>query len=388
MKRIFLIVLDSFGIGAMPDSEAFGDVGVNTLAACATSPKLNIPNMVAAGLGNIDGVHCLPKADTTTGAYARLTESSMGKDTTIGHWEIAGIVSPDPLPTYPNGFPREVLDAFEAATGRGCLCNLPYSGTDVIRDYGQEHLDTGKWIVYTSADSVFQVAAHEELVPLEELYAACHKARNILRGKHGVGRVIARPFVGNTGDGFKRTANRHDYSLEPPRATMLDAIKAAGLSSIAVGKIHDIFAGYGDTEYVYNKSNANGMEHALGYADRDFTGLCFVNLVDFDMQFGHRRDIDGYANALTEFDSWLPSLMEKMGNDDLVMITADHGCDPAYTATTDHTREYVPLLVLGKQIKPVNLGTRKSFADIAATVTELLGVDYDCPGESFAKEII
>ena len=388
MKRIFLIVLDSFGIGAMPDSESFGDVGVNTLAACATSPLLNIPNMVAAGLGNIDGVSCLPKAVSPTGAVARMQESSMGKDTTIGHWEIAGIVSPDPLPTYPNGFPQEVLDAFEEATGRGCLCNLPYSGTDVIRDYGQEHLDTGKWIVYTSADSVFQVAAHEELVPLEELYEACHKARNILRGKHGVGRVIARPFVGDKENGFKRTSNRHDYSLEPPKTTMLDAIKEAGLASIAVGKIHDIFAGYGDTEFVFNKSNANGMEHALHYANQDFTGLCFVNLVDFDMQFGHRRDIDGYAKALNEFDGWLPRLLEKLNEEDLVMITADHGCDPAYTATTDHTREYVPLLVLGKNVKPVNLGTRKSFSDIAATVTELLGVAYDCPGTSFASEIL
>ena len=388
MKRIFLIVLDSFGIGAMPDAQSFGDVNVNTLAACATSAQLHIPNMIAAGLGNIDGVECLPKVDAPTGAYARLREASMGKDTTIGHWEIAGVVSPEPLPTYPNGFPAEVLDAFEAATGRGCLCNLPYSGTDVIRDYGEEQLKTGKWIVYTSADSVFQVAANEELIPLEELYDACHKARNILRGKHGVGRVIARPFVGDKENGFKRTSNRHDYSLEPPKTTMLDAIKAAGLDSIAVGKIHDIFAGYGDTEFVFNKSNANGMEHALHYANQDFTGLCFVNLVDFDMQFGHRRDIDGYAKALNEFDGWLPRLLEKLNEEDLVMITADHGCDPAYTATTDHTREYVPLLVLGKNVKPVNLGTRKSFSDIAATVTELLGVAYDCPGTSFASEIL
>lgn len=388
MKRIFLIVLDSFGVGALPDSEKFGDVNVNTLKACATSAKLHIPNMMAAGLGNIDGVDCLPKAAAPMGAYARLAEKSMGKDTTIGHWEIAGVVSPEPLPTYPNGFPQEVLDAFEKATGRGCLCNLPYSGTDVIRDYGQEHLDTGKWIVYTSADSVFQVAAHEEKIPLEELYDACHKAREILRGKHGVGRVIARPFVGNAQECFKRTSNRHDYSLEPPKETMLDAIKAAGLDSIAVGKIHDIFAGYGDTEFVYNKSNANGMEHTTHYAAQDFHGLCFVNLVDFDMQFGHRRDIDGYANALTEFDTWLGSFLPTLGEDDLVMITADHGCDPAYAATTDHTREYVPLLVLGKQVKPVNLGTRKSFADIAATVTELLGVKYETEGESFAEEIL
>ena len=388
MKRIFLFVLDSCGIGAMPDSESFGDVGVNTLKSCTTSEKLNIPTMIAAGLGNIDGIDYLPKSDAPTGAVARLQEASMGKDTTIGHWEISGLVSPEPLPTYPEGFPQEVLDAFEAATGRGCLCNLPYSGTDVIRDYGQQHLDTGKWIVYTSADSVFQVAAHEAFVPLQELYDACHKARNILRGKHGVGRVIARPFVGDSENGFKRTSNRHDYSLEPPARTMLDAIKEAGMDSIAVGKIHDIFAGCGDTEYVYNKSNTNGMEHAAHYARQDFHGLCFVNLVDFDMLYGHRRDIDGYAAALTEFDTWLASFLPTLGEEDLVMITADHGCDPAYTATTDHTREYVPLLILGKKVKPVNLGTRKCFADIAATVTELLGVKYETVGKSFANEIL
>ena len=388
MKRIFLIVLDSFGIGAMPDAAAFGDIGVNTLASCASSPKLDIPNMIAAGLGNIDGVSCIGKTDAPKGAYARLTETSMGKDTTIGHWEIAGIVSPEPLPTYPEGFPQEVLDAFTEATGRGWLCNLPYSGTDVIRDYGQQQLDTGKWIVYTSADSVFQIAAHEELIPLEELYDACHKARNLLRGRHGVGRVIARPYVGDAVNGFKRTANRHDYSLEPPRETMLDAIKAAGLDCIGVGKIHDIFAGIGTTEHVYNKSNLNGMEHTDHYATQDFRGLCFVNLVDFDMAYGHRRDIGGYANALTEFDTWLGTFLPDLGEEDLVMITADHGCDPGYGATTDHTREYVPLLVLGKNVKPVNLGTRKSFADIAATVTELLGVPYETTGESFASEIV
>ena len=388
MKRVFLIVLDSFGIGAMPDAENFGDVNVNTLAACATSAQLHIPNMIAAGLGNIDGVECLPKVDAPTGAYARLREASMGKDTTIGHWEIAGVVSPEPLPTYPNGFPAEVLDAFEAATGRGCLCNLPYSGTDVIRDYGEEQLKTGKWIVYTSADSVFQVAANEELIPLEELYDACHKARNILRGKHGVGRVIARPFVGNAADNFKRTSNRHDYSLEPPAQTMLDAVQASGKASIAVGKIHDIVAGYGDTEYVYNKSNANGLEHTDHYAQQDFEGLCFVNLVDFDMVYGHRRDIGGYAKALSEFDAWLGGFVEKLGEEDIVMITADHGCDPAYTATTDHTREYVPLLILGKGVRTGSLGTRDSFADIAATVTDLLGVPYETSGKSLAKEIL
>lgn len=388
MKRIFLIVLDSFGIGAMPDSKAFGDVGVNTLASCAASGELHIPNLIAAGLGNIDGVTCLDKAAVPTGAVARLTEGSMGKDTTIGHWEIAGIISPEPLPTYPEGFPQDVLDAFTQATGRGVLCNRPYSGTDVIRDYGQEQLDTGKWIVYTSADSVFQVAAHEEYIPLEELYEACRKARALLRGKHGVGRVIARPYVGNAKDGFQRTSNRHDFSLEPPKETMLDAISKAGLDTLAVGKIHDIFAGQGDTEHVFNKSNADGMAHTMDYARRDFTGLCFVNLVDFDMLYGHRRDVAGYARALSEFDSWLGEFLPQLGSEDLVLITADHGCDPAYTATTDHTREYVPLIALGKNVRPVNLGTRKTFADIAATVTELLGVDFDTPGTSFAKDIL
>ena len=387
MKRVFLIVLDSCGIGAMPDSEKFGDVNVNTLAACATSEKLHIPNMIKAGLGNIDGVSCLPKEAAPVGAYARLTESSMGKDTTIGHWEIAGIISPDPLPTYPDGFPEEVLKPFMEQTGRGVLANAPWSGTEVINAYGEAHMKTGDLIVYTSADSVFQIAAHEDIVPPEQLYEYCRIARKILQGKHGVGRVIARPFVGTPGN-FKRTANRHDFSLEPPAQTLPEAVKDAGLASIGVGKIHDIFAGIGLTEYVYNQSNKNGMEHTDHYTDQDFTGLCFVNLVDFDMQFGHRRDIDGYANALTEFDAWLGQFVDKLNGDDVVMITADHGCDPAYTATTDHTREYVPLLVLGKQIKPVNLGTRASFADIAATVAELLGISLSTPGKSFAKEII
>ena len=386
MKRVFLIVLDSFGIGQMPDSPSFGDVGVNTLASCATSDKLHIPNMIAAGLGNIQGVSCLPKANPI-GAYARMAERSMGKDTTIGHWEIAGLISPEPLPTYPEGFPEEVLAPFRAATGRGVLANAPWSGTAVIEEFGDEHVRTGDLIVYTSADSVFQIAAHEDVVPLEQLYEYCHIARQQLQGKHGVGRVIARPFVGTSG-AYKRTSNRHDYSLEPSAPTMLDAIKAAGQSCIGVGKIHDIFAGIGTTEHVYNKSNADGMDHTLHYADQDFRGLCFVNLVDFDMVYGHRRNIDGYAQALSEFDAWLPKLMEKLGDEDIVMITADHGCDPGYTATTDHTREYVPLLVLGKQVKPVDLGERTTFADIAATVTELLGVEYETPGQSFAGQIL
>ena len=387
MKRVFLIVLDSCGIGAMPDSESFGDVGVNTLAACAATGKLHIPNMIAAGLGNVDGVACLPKTDAPAGACARLSESSMGKDTTIGHWEIAGIVSPDPLPTYPDGFPEEVMKPFCEAVGRGYLANAPWSGTAVIQEYGDAHVATGDLIIYTSADSVFQIAAHEDVVPLEQLYEYCHIARQQLQGKHGVGRVIARPFVGTSG-AYTRTPNRHDYSLEPPKETLLDAIKAAGLSSIGVGKIYDIFAGRGTTEHVYNKSNADGMNHTANFAAKDFRGLCFVNLVDFDMQFGHRRDAEGYAKALNEFDVWLGGFLQTLGDEDLVMITADHGCDPAYTVTTDHTREYVPLLMLGKGVKPVNLGTRTSFADIAATVAELLEVKLDTPGESFAKEFL
>nr|WP_297283974.1 phosphopentomutase [uncultured Agathobaculum sp.] len=387
MKRIFLFVLDSFGIGQMPDAEKFGDVNVNTLAACAASKECRIPNMIEAGLGCIDGVTCLPAPEGVPGgAYARLTEASMGKDTTIGHWELAGVISKKPLPTYPNGFPEEVLKPFEQATGRGVLANIPISGTEVIAKYGDEHVRTGKLIVYTSADSVFQIAAHEDVVPLEELYRCCRIARQQLQGKHGVGRVIARPFVGTSG-AYTRTANRHDFSLEPPAETMLDAIQAAGLDSIAVGKIFDIFAGRGITEKVYTKSNANGLEYAMEYAKRDFHGLCFINLVDFDMLYGHRRNVDGYAKALEEYGAWLPAFMEQMGEDDVVMITADHGCDPSYQATTDHTREYVPLLVMGQSIQPVNLGTRTSFSDVAATILEMLQVPANISGSSFAQKL-
>ena len=387
MKRIFLIVLDSFGIGQMPDSEAFGDRNVNTLAACAATGKLDIPNLVNAGLGSIDGVACLPKVSAPTGAYGRLAEASQGKDTTIGHWEIAGIVSERPLPTYPDGFPEEILEPFRQATGRGVLANAPWSGTAVIEKFGAEHIRTGDLIVYTSADSVFQIAAHEDIVPPEQLYEYCRIARKLLQGRHGAGRVIARPFVGQPGN-FVRTANRHDFSLTPPAPTLLDALQKAGIATVGVGKIQDIFAGQGVGEYVYNKSNADGMAHTAAYAARDFTGLCFVNLVDFDMQFGHRRNALGYAEALNEFDRWLGAFLPALDADDLVLITADHGCDPSYTATTDHTREYVPLLVLGQQVKPVNLGTRSSFADIAATVADIFGVSLSTPGKSFKEEIL
>ena len=387
MKGVFLIVLDSFGIGQLPDAEKFGDVNVNTLGSCASSSELLIPNLLAAGLGNITGVTAVPAAAAPTGAYGRMAEMSMGKDTTIGHWELAGQISPDPLPTYPEGFPEEILKPFREQTGRGVLANAPWSGTAVIEEYGAEHMRTGDLIVYTSADSVFQIAAHEDIVPPEQLYEYCRIARKLLQGKHGVGRVIARPFVGQPGS-FKRTANRHDFSLEPSRVLLPEAVKNAGLASIGVGKIHDIFAGVGLTEHVYNKSNANGLEHTSSYASKDFTGLCFVNLVDFDSQYGHRRDIDGYARALSEFDAWLPGFLAQLGDGDVLIVTADHGCDPGYEATTDHTREYVPVLVMGKQIKPVDLGTRKTFADLAATVAELLGVPLDTPGESFASLLL
>ena len=387
MQRVFLIVLDSFGIGALPDAEKFGDSGANTLASCMHSTKTHIPTLTALGLGNITGVSSLVGVQQPMGAYGRMAERSMGKDTTIGHWELAGIISENPLPTYPDGFPEEVLAPFRQATGRGVLANAPWSGTAVIEEYGKEHMKTGDLIVYTSADSVFQIAAHEDIVPPDKLYEYCRIARKILTGKHGVGRVIARPFVGTPGN-FTRTANRHDFSLEPPKKTLLDAVKSAGLDSIAVGKIKDIFADRGITEFVYNKSNADGMAHAESYVNRNFHGLCFVNLVDFDMQYGHRRDIDGYGNALTEFDRWLASFLPKLGDEDLLIITADHGCDPGFTATTDHTREYVPLLVYGKKVRPVDLGTRPTFADVAATVAALLEVALDTPGQSFAEEIM
>ena len=386
MKRVFLIVLDSCGIGEEPDAAQFGDVGSNTLRSCAASPEFNMDNLIAAGLGRMDGVDYLPQSEHPTAAVARLRELSRGKDTTIGHWEISGIVSENPLPTYPHGFPEEVLAPFREATGRGVLCNLPYSGTEVIKDYGRQHLETGDLIVYTSADSVFQIAAHESIVPPEQLYEYCRAARKILQGKHGVGRVIARPFDGEWP--FHRTTRRHDFSLEPPAETLLDAVVAAKKEMIAVGKIHDIFAGRGMTDFTYTAGNTDGLAKTMELAGRDFEGLCFVNLVDFDMLYGHRRDPDGYARALHEFDAWLPEFLKKLGEDDLVMITADHGCDPRFMKHTDHTREYVPLIALGRRVKPVNLGTRDGFCDIAATVAELLDVPYRTQGHSFAADIL
>lgn len=373
MKRVFLIVLDSVGIGAMDDAAQFGDAGCNTLRSASKSSCFHMPNMEKLGLFNIDGIDWREGTKDPLAVYGRMKEASRGKDTTIGHWEIAGIISENPLPVYPDGFPEEILKPFREMTGRGVLCNKPYSGTEVIKDYGDEHVKTGDLIVYTSADSVFQIAAHEDVVPVETLYRYCEMTRKLLTGRHSVGRVIARPFTG-TGGNYTRTPRRHDYSLLPPAETMLDLIKAAGKEVIGVGKIRDIFAGQGITSYTYTKGNAEGIQKTLEYMEQDFEGLCFVNLVDYDMLYGHRNDIEGYGKALAEFDEALPKMIAKLGEEDVLMITADHGCDPGYTSSTDHSREYTPFIMYGKKISPVNLGTRETFADIGATVLKCLNV--------------
>ena len=372
-KRVFLIVLDSCGVGELPDAAKYGDVGSNTLKACYDSGKLSVPNLEKLGLFHLDEMN-YPTHSIPMGAYGRLAERSAGKDTTTGHWEIAGLVSETPMPTYPEGFPTEILTEFSRRTGRGVLCNKPYSGTQVILDYGQEHLSGGDLIVYTSADSVFQIAAHEELVPVETLYEYCQIARDILRGEHGVGRVIARPFVGEYPN-FVRTANRRDFSLVPPADTLLDILQKQGLDTIAVGKISDIFAGKGVSRKLLTHSNDEGMEITKQLLQEDFHGLCFVNLVDFDSKYGHRNDVLGYTEALNRFDEQLGELLPLLREDDVLVVTADHGCDPS-TPSTDHSREYIPLLVYGKGIKEnTALGTGTSFGNIAATVAELLGVD-------------
>ena len=389
IKRVFLIVLDSFGIGCAPDAADFGDGRCNTLASLTTSPELHAPNLTKLGLFNIDGVGCGTPADSPIGTFARLRELSRGKDTTIGHWEIAGIVSEQPMPTYPNGFPTEILERLSAACdGKKILCNKPYSGTQVIHDYGREQEETGGLIVYTSADSVLQIAANEADVPVERLYDYCRAARKIMQGEHGVGRIIARPYVGSYPN-YERTAHRHDFSLDPTGDTMMDALVRQGHEVIAVGKISDIFAGRGVTRSTgVNENNADGMEKTLRIQQEDFTGLCFVNLVDFDMTYGHRRDIVGYARATTEFDVQLGTFMEHMREDDVLMITADHGCDPGAPGT-DHTREYVPLLVYGAQIRQgVNLGTYPTFAMIGATVADMFGAGLTTKGESLLPRIL
>lgn len=385
-KRVFIIVLDSYGCGNAIDAKDFGDEGSNTLKSIYASKDYCTPNMKKMGLFNIDGIDYAEGVKQPVAAYGRMKEKSMGKDTTIGHWEIAGIVSKNPLPTYPDGFPKEVIDAISEATGRGILCNKPYSGTDVINDYGEEHLKTGKLIVYTSADSVLQIAAHEDIVPVDELYKYCQMAREILQGEHGVGRVIARPFTGSPGS-FERTPRRHDFSLIPPSVTMMDVLIDAGYSTYGVGKIYDIFAGKGIEHTVRIKDNVDGMRKTLAYQREDFKGLCFVNLVDFDMKYGHRRDVDEYAFAATVFDGLLGTFIDNMRDEDILMITADHGCDPGFKGT-DHTREMVPLLVYGKDIKPgVNLNTLESYADIAASVLDIFGLKNVVAGESFYELI-
>ncbi len=370
-KRVFLIVLDSLGIGEMPDAYKFNDIGSNTLKSIRTSKYYDTPTLESLGLFNIDGVQ--GGVENPQGSYCRILESSNGKDTTIGHLEIAGLISDKALPTYPNGFQKHIIDKFEQLTGKKVLCNKPYSGTEVIKDYGNEHIKTGNLIVYTSADSVFQIAAHEDIVSIDDLYNYCQIARDILQGDDGVGRVIARPFAGEYP--FVRTANRKDFSLPPPNDTMLNLLSDQGYSVISVGKIYDIFAGSGITKSYKTKSNDDGMDTAISLVKQDFTGLCFINLVDFDSKFGHRNDIDGYAKALSQFDIKLKEFIPLLKEEDVLIITADHGCDPK-TLSTDHSREYVPLIIYGNQIKSgINLNTRQTFADISATILHYFNVD-------------
>ena len=385
-RRVFLIVLDSLGIGHAADAATFGDEGSNTLKTIAKSREFVTPNLRELGLFNIDKVDDKVGVTAPIGSFARLQEASQGKDTTIGHWEIAGIISEKPLPTYPDGFPQDVLDEFSRKIGRGILCNKPYSGTEVINDYGKRHVETGDLIVYTSADSVFQVAAHEDVVPLDKLYEYCQVARAMLTGAHNVGRVIARPFIGTQGN-YTRTPHRHDYSLLPPAPTMMDVLIDNGYASKGVGKIYDIFAGKGIQTSVAIENNQDGMEKTLAIQKEAFNGLCFVNLVDFDMLYGHRNDIAGYARAVTTFDEQFTTFKQQMRPEDIVIITADHGCDPGFPGT-DHSRENVPLLIYGNDVKAgVSLGTRTTFADIAATILEIFDLTGPISGESFWAEI-
>ena len=379
-KRAFLIVLDSLGAGAMPDAEEFGDSGASTLGSLKKSDALKISNLLDMGLGNIDSLSFLGSVSSPIASYARMSEASKGKDTTIGHWEIAGHISNSPLPTFPNGFPDDLITEFSRISGKGVLCNRPYSGTDVIRDFGEEHLRSEKLIVYTSADSVFQIAAHEEVLGVDELYAVCEKARAMLVGKYGVGRVIARPFAGKAPN-FYRTDLRRDFSLEPPKRLLPEAFFDTGLDSIAIGKIGDIFADKKFTKKVLTHSNDEGMAVAEDFLSKDFSGLCFINLVDFDMKYGHRRDVLGYTEALNAFDRFIGDFIKKMRYGDILFITADHGCDPAFSASTDHTREYTPLLIYSNDIIPEKFGTRTTFADIAATIAALFEIELISDGK-------
>ncbi|MDI9442426.1 MAG: phosphopentomutase [Firmicutes bacterium] len=387
MKRAIIVVLDSVGVGALPDAHLYGDEGSNTLGNVARAVGgLKMPNAQSLGLGNIIEIEGVPSTEKPKAAWGKMGEMSVGKDTTTGHWELAGLVLETPFPTYPEGFPPEVMDEFERRIGRKTLGNFPASGTVIIEQLGGEHIRTGYPIVYTSADSVFQIAAHEEVVPLDTLYEWCSIARDMLQGKHGVGRVIARPFVGEIGS-FTRTANRRDYSLEPIKPTVLDALIGAGVPVYGVGKIKDIFAGRGVSDSFPTKNNAMGVDETVRLMqEKREECLIFANLVDFDMLWGHRNDPESYAKGLEEFDLRLPEILAELGEDDLLLIVADHGCDPT-TPSTDHSREYVPLLAVGSKVRPVNLGVRRTFADVAATIAHFFAVDYKTVGESFLKQI-
>lgn len=388
INRVILIVLDSVGIGELPDAGEYGDNGSNTVGNIVkVCGSIDMPNMCKLGIGKIAGINYLPVPENIEGCYGRMSEVSKGKDTITGHWEIAGLHLDYPFPTYPNGFPNEIVEKFEKLTGRGVLANCTASGTEIIKQYGEEHMKTGKLIVYTSADSVFQIAAHEEIVPIEELYRICQIARDMLQGKDMVGRVIARPFVGQSGS-FTRTSNRRDFAAEPIADTILDKINQKGLDVIAVGKIEDIFCKKGITEAQHTKNNMDGVDVTLDYMKKQNKGIIFTNLVDFDMIYGHRNNPEGYKQAIEEFDKRLPEIISEMREDDLLIITADHGCDPT-TESTDHSREYVPILLYGKKIKKdVNLGTRKTFSDVASTIADLFGIENIFPGESFSAAIL
>ena len=385
-RKAILIVLDSVGIGALEDAAAYGDAGADTLGHIINTCHPNLPNLMAMGLGNIDGAGFPGAVAAPTAAYGRLREVSAGKDTTTGHWEIAGVQLSRPFPTFPNGFPQEFISRFEQAVGRQTIGNKPASGTAILDELGEEHIATGKLIVYTSADSVFQIAANEAVVPLEELYRDCEIAREMLRDDLEVGRVIARPFVGERAGAFKRTGGRRDFSAMPPE-TMCDVLAAAGKTVYGVGKIEDIFGHRGITQSNHAAGNPACMEATFAAMKEDFDGLLFVNLVDFDMVYGHRRDVQGYARALEEFDRQLPQIQALMGDEDMLVLTADHGCDPCHTGT-DHTREHTPLLVWGRGLRPgVNLGTRQTYADISATVLDFFGMDKKLKGTSFLEQL-
>lgn len=386
-KRVILIVLDSAGIGALPDAAIYGDEGSNTLGHIYnTVANFKLENMERLGLGNIDGVHYIGKFPVPEGSYGKLAEASAGKDTTTGHWEIAGIITEKPFPTFPNGFPRALVEAFTRATGRKVLCNMPMSGTEVIKKYGMEHIRSGSPIVYTSADSVLQIAAHENIISCDTLYEICRTAREIAN-EYQILRVIARPFIGDSPDNFTRTPNRRDFSIPPQENNMLVNIASAGLPVSAIGKIEDIYAGRGVTASIHTISNADGIAKICDFMQNTQTGLIFANLVDFDMLYGHRNDITGYAEALRAFDAALPGILSEMKQDDILMITADHGCDPT-TASTDHSREYIPLLIYGSNISSVNIGIRNTFSDIGATICDYLGVLKPNNGESFLPVIL